>query len=319
MLQRRSSTLAGMAIRRVAVIGAGMAGAACAQALTERGIAVGMFERGRTGGGRMSSPTVHERRVDLGAAYLTAKDGSFSAQVEDWVRRGLARPWTDTFDVVSPSGRDVTSGPVRFAAAHGLRSLVKDLLPADVRYESRTDAVDDLDHDAVVLAMPDPHAARLIPDAFEWVEYEPVIAVAAGWPERSWDVSNAAFVNDDPDISFIADDGARRGDGAPVLVVHTTAARARQHLDRPDDAVAPVLNAVRRLLGVAAEPSYAHVHRWTFAKPVGTHGDEAYGLLPGERTVGVCGDAWCPTGAPRVESAYLSGRRLGGVIADALS
>ncbi|MDA2892619.1 FAD-dependent oxidoreductase [Mycolicibacterium sp. BiH015] len=308
-----------MAIRRVAVIGAGMSGAACAQALDERGIAVDMFERGRTGGGRMSSPTVHERRVDLGAAYLTAKDESFSAVVEDWVRRGLARPWTDTFDVVSPGGRDVTSGPVRYAAAHGLRSLVKDLLPEEVRYDAQTGSVNVLDHDAVVLAMPDPQAARLIPDAFAWVDYEPVIAVAAGWPERCWDVRDAAFVNDNPDISFVADDGARRGDRAPVLVVHTTAARARRHLDSPDDAVAPTLNAVRRLLGVAAEPVYTHVHRWTFAKPVGTHGDDAYGLLPGDRPVGVCGDAWCPSGAPRVESAWLSGRRLAGAIADMLS
>lgn len=308
-----------MAVRRVAVIGAGMSGAACAQALSQRGIAVDMFERGRTGGGRMSSPTVHERRVDLGAAYLTAKDESFAALVDDWVRRGLARPWTDTFDVVSPSGRDVTSGPVRYAAAHGLRSLVKDLLPDEVRYDSQTGSMNVLDHDAVVLAMPDPQAARLIPDAFEWVDYDPVIAVAAGWPERCWDLSDAAFVNDDPDISFIADDGARRGDGAPVLVVHTTAGRARRHLDRPDDAVAPVLNAVGRLLGVAAEPAYAHVHRWTFAKPVGTHGDDAYGLLPGDRPVGVCGDAWCPSGAPRVESAWLSGRRLAGAIAEVLS
>ena len=296
-----------------------MSGAACAQALSQRGIAVDMFERGRTGGGRMSSPTVHERRVDLGAAYLTAKDESFAALVDDWVRRGLARPWTDTFDVVSPSGRDVTSGPVRYAAAHGLRSLVKDLLPDEVRYDSQTGSMNVLDHDAVVLAMPDPQAARLIPDAFEWVDYDPVIAVAAGWPERCWDLSDAAFVNDDPDISFIADDGARRGDGAPVLVVHTTAGRARRHLDRPDDAVAPVLNAVGRLLGVAAEPVYAHVHRWTFAKPVGTHGDDAYGLLPGDRPVGVCGDAWCPSGAPRVESAWLSGRRLAGAIAEVLS
>lgn len=307
-----------MAARRVAVIGAGMSGAACAQALSEHGIAVDVLERGRTGGGRMSSPTVRERRVDLGAAYLTAKDESFSEVVDDWVRRSLARPWTDTFDVVSPDGRDTSSGPVRYAAADGLRSLVRDLLP-DVRYESHTDSVDVLDHDAVVLAMPDPQAARLIPDAFEWVDYEPVIAVAAGWPERCWDVSDAAFVNDDPDVSFIADDGARRGDGAPVLVVHTTAGRARRHLDRPDDAVAPALAAVRRLLGVAAGPTWTHVHRWTFAKPVGTHGDDAYGLLTGGRPIGVCGDAWSPSGAPRVESAWLSGRRLAGAIADALS
>ena len=308
-----------MADRRVAVIGAGIAGAACAQALRKDGFAVDVLERGRTGGGRMASPTVHERRVDLGAAYLTVKDEAFAAVVEGWVSRGLARPWTDTFDVRSPDGGNLTSGPMRYAAAHGLRSLVHDLLPGDVRYDNEVDSMADLDHDAVVLAMPDPQAARLIPDDVDWVEYEPVIAVAAGWPERCWDVRDAAFVNDDPDISFIADDGARRGDGAPVLVVHTTADRARRHLAHPDEAVAPVLSAVRRLLGMARQPMWTHVHRWTFAKPAGTHGDEGFGIIPGARPIGVCGDAWCPTGAPRVESAWLSGRQLAGAIAQAMS
>lgn len=308
-----------MATPRVAVIGAGLSGAACAQALRERGVAVEIFERGRGPGGRMASPTVHGRRVDLGAAYFTVKDEAFSAVVDGWVSRGLARAWTDTFDVLSPDGRDVTTGPVRFAALDGLRSLVRDLLPDGVRFEAQIDTVGDLDHDAVVLAMPDPQAARLAPEACDWVSYEPVIAVAAGWADRSWTLSGAAFVNDDPDISFVADDGARRGDGAAVLVAHTTAARARSHLDRPDEAVAPALAAVRRLLDVPADPAWTHVHRWTFAKPADTHGDAPFALLTDPRPLGVCGDAWCPSGAPRVESAWLSGRRLGAAVADALT
>ena len=48
-------------------------------------------------------------------------------------------------------------------------------------------------------------------------------AVAAGWSQRCWPVADAAFVNDDPDVTLIADDGSRRGDGAAVLVAHTTA------------------------------------------------------------------------------------------------
>ena len=309
------ATLAGMASARVAVIGAGLSGVACAQALRERGVAVEVFERGRAPGGRMASPTLHGRRVDMGAAYLTVKEPDFAAVVDGWVARGLARPWTDTFDVVSPDGRDVTAGPVRFATPDGLRSLVRDLLPADVRFESAVQSLDELTHDAVVLAMPDPQAARLLPQTCEWVEYEPVVAVAAGWNERNWTMTDAAFVNDDPDVSFVADDGSRRGDGAPVLVAHTTATRARAHLDRPDDAVAPVLAALRRLFGTAEEPSWTHAHRWTFAKPAGTHGDAEFGLTTTGRPLGLCGDAWCPSGAPRVESAWLSGRRLGAALA----
>jgi len=309
-----------MASPRAAVVGAGISGAACAQALRERGVTVDILERGRAPGGRMAAPTVQGRRVDLGAAYFTVKDADFAGVVDDWTGRALARPWTDTFDVLTPDGRDTATGPVRFAAPDGLRSLVRDLLPADgVRYDARVESLDELTHDAVVLAMPDPQAARLAQDACEWVTYDPVITVAAGWPHRSWPMADAAFVNDDPDVSFIADDGARRGDGAPVLVAHSTAARAQRHLEQPDDAIAPVLAAARRLLAVTDEPSWTHVHRWTFAKPAGTHGDAPFALLMSGRPLGVCGDAWCPTGAPRVESAWLSGRRLGAELAEALA
>jgi predicted NAD/FAD-dependent oxidoreductase len=142
-----------------------------------------------------------------------------------------------------------------------------------------------------------------------------VIAIAAGWAQRCWPISDAAFVNDDADISMIADDGSRRGDGAAVLVAHTTAQRARAHLEQPDDAVAPVLEALRRTLNVTADPEWTHAHRWTFAKPVATHGDEEFGLTTHEgRPLGLCGDSWCPAGAPRVESAWLSGHRLGAAL-----
>ncbi|MEW5808241.1 MAG: FAD-dependent oxidoreductase [Actinomycetota bacterium] len=301
---------------RVAVLGAGLSGAACAQALRAGGVAAEIFERGRGPGGRMASPTVQGRRVDVGAAYFTVKEPAFGAVVDDWVRRGLVKPWTDTFDVLSPDGRDSTAGPMRFAAGGGLRSLVDDLLAGQARYEAQVDSLDGLTHDAVVLAMPDPQAARLAPaPPDDWVAYDPVIAVAAGWPQHCWSLADAAFVNDDPDVSFLADDGSRRGDGAPVLVAHSTADRAREHLTDPEQAVAPVLAAMRRLLGIAREPSWTHVHRWTFAKPAGTHGDAEFGLDTTDRPLGLCGDAWCPSGAPRVEAAWLSGQRLGAALA----
>ncbi|MEH3141356.1 MAG: NAD(P)-binding protein [Mycobacterium kyogaense] len=300
---------------RVAVLGAGLSGAACAQALRERGVTVEIVERGRGPGGRMASPTVQGRRVDLGAAYFTVKESAFQTVVDDWASRALARPWTDTFDVLSPGGRDSTTGPMRFAAGGGLRSLVADLLPDDVRYGTPIDTLDDLPHDAVVLAMPDPQAARLTSaPPGDWAAYDPVIAVAAGWPQRSWS-TDAAFVNDDPDLSFLADDGSRRGDGAAVLVAHSTADRARRHLENPDQAVAPMVAAMRRLLDIAGEPDWTHVHRWTFAKPADTHGDAEFHLDTTGRPVGLCGDSWCPSGAPRVEAAWLSGQRLGAALA----
>ena len=259
-------------------------------------------------GGRLASPQLHGRRVDLGAAYFTAKDDEFVAVVADWFRRGLVREWTDTFEVFGRGGRTTTSGPMRFATQNGLRSLARDLHGK----VTLADEVRDLPtgYDVTVLAMPDAQAARLAGNLIEWVGYEPVIAVAAGFAARTWTLQHAAFVNDDPDLTLIADDGARRGDGAPVLVLHTTHERARAHLDDPDATIAPVLAAAQRLLSVD-EPTWTHAHRWRFAKPAGTHGDAPYWW---DGAFAVCGDSWCPNGGPRVESAWLSGHRLGNAI-----
>ncbi|MCV7225556.1 NAD(P)/FAD-dependent oxidoreductase [Mycolicibacterium komossense] len=303
----------------VAVIGAGLTGVACAGALRSHGVAVDLIDRGHRPGGRMASPTLHGRVVDTGAAYFTAKDPEFVAIVDNWSVRGLVRGWTDTIEVFSADGHSQTTGPLRYATPGGLRSLVADLAPADLESGRAVDTLTDLDHDAIVLAMPDPQAARLAPDAADWVDYEPVIAVVAAWPQRIWSVPAAAFVNDDPDLTMIADDGSRRGDGAAVLVTHTTAQRALAHLDDPEGAVAPALSALQRILGITSDPLWTHAHRWTFAKPSGTHGDEPFSLGTRDgRPLGICGDSWCPSGAPRVESAWLSGHRLGAALAGRL-
>lgn len=147
---------------RVAVIGAGLSGSACARALRDHGITVDLIDRGRRPGGRMASPLVHDRRVDLGAAYFTAKEPEFVAVVDDWVGAGLAKPWTDVRRRVTRRPQDhVRSGAVR--GTGGLRSLVEHSVTEDVRTAVEIADLRDLDHDAVVLAMPDPQAARLAP------------------------------------------------------------------------------------------------------------------------------------------------------------
>lgn len=268
----------------VTVIGAGIAGAACAAALKQRGIEVRVVDRGRAPGGRMASPELHGRRVDIGAAYFTATEADFVAQVQSWEKAGLARPWTDTFGVYEAGEWRTTTGPMRWATPQGLRSLVREILDG---IEVEVGEVTELPEGDVVLAMPDPQAARILPldDA---VAFDPVQAIVCGYAERTWDFEHATFVNGH-EITFIADDGDRRGDDAPVLVVHTTG-----HAE-----------ALTDLLGTP-EPLWTYSHRWGFAKPAAQH-DAPFRI---EGRVGFCGDQYCPDGAPRVESAWLSGTRL---------
>ncbi len=298
------------------VVGAGIAGIACARELAAAGVEVRVSERGRSVGGRLASTRIAGRHVDLGAAYFTARDDEFAQVVARWRASGLVREWTAELAVLGDGSRGSAAGPVRYAAPGGLRSLVTDLADGlDVRLEHEVShvgpgpTVDGERADAVVLAMPDPQAARLLEHPPETPAWSPVIAVAAGWSQRHWAELTAAFVNDHPVLTLIADDGDRRGDGAPVLVAHTTAEVARAHDTDPDGAIAPVLDALRELLGVDAAPEWTHAYRWRYASP-GQDRAEPFHL--GDDGIALAGDGW---GRARVETAWRSGTLLGRALA----
>ncbi len=310
------------------VVGGGISGVACAQALRGEGQSVLVLDRGSRLGGRMATRTVHDSRtrwdghvVDIGASYFTASDPSFQTQVDDWLARGVARPWTDAFHVAGPDGiTGVRSGPMRYASPTGLRSLVEDLgADLDVQHsttissisvnEERFD-VDEWTADSVALCMPVPQAQQLwsVPAEHVW---EPVIAVVAIFEERCWTDIDGVFVNDDAVLTWIADDGRRRGDDAAVLVAHVNPVLAARHLDSVTDVLPNALATMKRILNIRTEPVRVDVHRWTYARPIAAH-EEPFWRDPSVR-IGVAGDAWFA--GPRVETAWLSGRALAAALA----
>ena len=298
----------------VIVVGAGIAGLACARDLAAAGVPVQVRERARVAGGRLASKRFDGRYADIGAAYFTADSPSFTAQTRDWQQRGLARPWTDTLQVYA-HGRpaDPAVGPMRWAAPGGLRSLAEDLAAGlDVRLQSPVERVgpgpvaDGEPADAVVLAMPGPQALRLLAEGMDDVaaaaraqQWSPVLAAVLTYPERLWPDFRGAFVDDHPVLATVCDDGDRRGDRAPVLVAHSTAGFARPHLGDPVPAAAGLEGAVRDLLGLPAATE-TRVHRWAYAQPAPGRGDcvAAGGVV-------LAGDAF---GKPRVQTAWESGR-----------
>lgn len=308
----------------VTIVGAGISGLACAQALVEADIDVRVLERSRVVGGRLATKRYEGRRTDIGAAYFTVGDPDFAAVVDRWRNAGLAREWTDTLTAIDGDDRRETTGPMRWAAPGGLRTLAEELavgLPIEQRDVFSVEPgplVDDERADAVVLAMPGPQAlevlapalgsARAAARAQEWL---PSLAVTLRYSKRTWDL-RGAFVNGHTDIRMICDDGDRRGDGAPVLVVHTTADYSVRYLANPDGARYEVAQTVERILDLPDEPVASHVHRWTYAQPK-TGSDKPF-HLDSDR-IGICGDAW---GTPRVETAWHSGRALGQQLASQL-
>lgn len=313
----------------VVVVGGGISGVACARTLTKAGVDVRLLDRGRRLGGRMAVRTVDGHPVDTGASYFTVSDDRFAAVVADWKARGLAREWTDTFDVYDDGERgEPKEGSMRWASPRGLRALVEDLAEgvqteqSDVQAVTRDGhtgalAVDGRPAGTVVLAMPDPQARRLLDPSIASLsqlsdEYAPTLALTAGGERRSWHEGfDGAFVNGDANLTWVADDGARRGDGAPVLVAHATEELAQQHLADPEAAEPAMLEALTTLLDIGDRPTWSRVQRWSFAHPADTR-EDAFHL--GDDGIGFCGDSW--SSKPRVEAAWLSGTLLGEAIVE---
>ena len=329
----------------VVVVGGGISGIAAATELSRAGVATTVVDRGRRLGGRMAVRTLRDtgtrwdgRPVDLGASYFTARDPEFVAQVDDWESRGMARPWTDTLQTAGPDGLiGSRRGPMRWSSPTGLRSLVEDSAAAlsnviidnprevtAVGLTSTSPSVDGLAAAAVLLCGPDPQMARLIESDEKLsalhselgsIAWEPVLAVVAVFDERCWPDITGVFVNASPVLSFIADDGSRRGDHAAVLVLHSSAEYAAAHLENPGAGAPAMLEGAQRVLGLSASPVSTSVHRWSVARPEVARAQAHH--FDADLSVGLAGDSW--SSGPRIEAAWLSGRSLGRAAASHLA
>jgi predicted NAD/FAD-dependent oxidoreductase len=247
--------------------------------------------------------------------------------VERWQAEGLAEPWTDTLHLATPDGiAGTATGPMRYRAPLGLRALVEDLahgMPvsnpddvAGVAVSGGSVLVDGAPVGATVLAMPGPQALDIMSEDLDAERnlcdqrWEPALALYTRWANREWPELDGVFVNDSVILTFIADDGRRRGDDAPVLVAHAGPVLAAAHLDNPEAATPILVDEVKSVLGIRSDPVDAFVKRWSLARPMTPHSDHHY---VGECGVSLCGDGW--HAGPRVETAYLSGHSLGRVLA----
>ena len=304
---------------------------ACASVLTSAGVPVRLLDRGRRLGGRMASRTLRDsgtsfdgRVVDIGASYFTVSDPQFAAVVDELTAAGIVRPWTTGFHVAGTEGLEgVSGGSWRYAAPRGLRSVVDALaagLPDVVLGTEvlRVDAapgevaVDGNPAAAAALCLPHPQARRLSPRFdFAGPVWEPVIAVTCVFAESTWPDVDGVFVNDDPVLTWIADDGSRRGDQAPVLVAHVHPVLSARHLADPQSVIPAAVATIQRVLGIRAYPDWVDAKRWAFARPLAAEPGDFW--IDESDPIGLAGDAFA--GGPRIESAWLSGHRLGAALA----
>lgn len=304
--------------RQVAIVGAGMAGAACARMLADHGHRPVLLDEGEAAGGRLAQRRVGEALFDHGAQYIRARDPAFEARLAAWAAAGIAARW--------PAGDE--PGRPAWCGVPSMRAPVEALLDGIELRSSRR--VEGLCRDGngwrlriaggeetepfptVVLAMPAPEALLALGEdapagwrtMLERVAIAPCWSLMAAFAEPPGGAPESLRPAAGP-LVWIASQAGKPGRGP----AHTWIAHARPAWSpgSAEDAAALLLEAVTEALGMALPPPVVlEAWRWPYAlveRPLGCDF-----LLDRDRGLGICGD-WCL--GPRVEAAFLSGRRLG--------
>ena len=116
-------------VQNFAIIGAGMAGIACARTLMQAGHRVTVFEKSRGTSGRMSTRATSFGNFDHGAQYFTVRDDRFAQALA--TTPNICKPWSaNAVRVLDPMGRVIEAG---LPGGEALRQQVNAIETAEVQ------------------------------------------------------------------------------------------------------------------------------------------------------------------------------------------
>jgi renalase len=325
---------------RIGVVGAGIAGLACARRLHERGAKVTVFERNRRPGGRAGTHLAPVGRFDHGSQFFTVQGQLFENAVGDWQRARVVERWSGR--VVELRGEtldDRTDAVARYIGVEGMHSVARHLAQGlDLRLDSAVDAVTRRGNmwiisdeqgklpapggfDALVVALPAPAAAHLLREAPDIARRAVQVTYDSCWtallaPSAASGFEFAAAQVSDHDVLASATrDSAKKpqvaGGGLERWVLHGTPGWSRSHLSmHAEDAASLLAQAFAERFNFSFKPAYLAGHCWLHARASNPLEDRF--LWDPQRRIGATGD-WC--GGNRLEDAFVSGQALAAAIA----
>jgi predicted NAD/FAD-dependent oxidoreductase len=129
---------------KVGVVGAGIAGLACAQTLRNNGVDVTVLEKSRGIGGRVATRRIDSgASFDHGAQYFTVTDAIFEKQVKLWCDLGVAGVWHGRIvSLQDGEFADLQEPRDRFIGVPTMNAIAQSLaLDLDVRNDVTVQAV----------------------------------------------------------------------------------------------------------------------------------------------------------------------------------
>ena len=317
---------------RVAVVGAGVAGLACARTLRDHGIEVVVLDKGRGVGGRCATRRAGDLRFDHGAQYLTPTDPHFTRYVRSWEQDGVVARWHGRLVELEHGATRPAEAAVRYVATPGMNALPKHLA-ADLPEVRTRCTVTDVCHDgrwtlaaggeglgafdALVLTAPAPQTAALLAGVHDRfaavaaaVPMDPAWCVMASFPVHlglDWD---AAFVKDAGPLAYAGRQAGKPGRDrkAESWVLHAGKEWSAEHLeDDPDSVADTLLGAFFAALDLPpVRPEHLVAHRWRYRYAADRDGaaESARCRFDPATALALAGDWLCGID---VQGAFLSG------------
>jgi len=319
-------------MNRIAVIGAGMCGAAAAAQLRQAHFQVTVFDKGRAAGGRMSSKRTQWGYLDMGAQYFTARTAEFQSQVQSWLNAGCAEVWNCTTALLNydegDSAVEISADQqLRYIGTPSMQAPVKALLQDTpvitdcriyslVRQQQSWSLLSEAgecytDFDAVLLTTPPVQAQQLLVQsglteiciAQHSLLLEPCWAVAV---RADANLRGDAIFCQHPKLRFVSHQAKKTG-RYDCYILHFNATFSRENLEQPaafwcNQAVEVLQGALGSDTGI--KPVTAH--RWLYASQKAELTPPGIIAFP-EQQLWFGGD-WSNGG--RVENAYLAGLDL---------
>lgn len=310
--------------KKIAVIGAGVSGISASETLLKAGFEVSLFDQGKAPGGRLGLRTLklppnENRNIDVGAAYFTARDPLFEEKVNEWISVELAFEWKEDFQVIENNQRITKPGPKRYVVRNGIKNLIffelekisneinffKDVKVESLTLDENRVIVNKSEFDAAVLAMPAPQAAKIVfgeelKNELNKVKFNPVLVAWVALGDLA--EFGGIFVNNDPEVSLLVNEGNKQGDGAKILTIYSSHEFASNEINNQEKAKEMLIEKAKKLLGNTSEVIESGIMRWTLAQPE---------FSPRPRlsdNLVIVGDAYAEN--PKIENAWLDGSRV---------
>jgi len=321
-------------IRRIAVIGSGIAGLTAAILLKAQGHSVTVFEKSRGPGGRLAAKRVSGGSADIGAQYFTARNPAFLDFLGRYAGKACYTTWQgcllfqhrDGSREPFPNEERYVGTPRMTAISRALASHID--LVAETRIErmARKDSQWELidtggdmvgRFDRVIVTAP-PAQARDLMQASALDEVasqleQSVSAVAPCWAvaahfSQPLDPGFDGIRCQHPVLYWVANNSSKPGreDSGQWWVLHGNADWTIAHVDAsPEQVAAELVKAFQELIGSEIQPDDLVSHRWLYARAEGEN-------FPGhlwfdQLGIGLAGD-WLDGG--RVEGAFNSASGL---------